>query len=134
MEDSKIFQTDFTGREKDLAINLNQEGEELFTQGDTEGALKRFHSAIQACPNFSFPHNNLGVVYWQKGEIPRALGHFAKALEMNPNDRQTTLNCGEVFRSLGKIEDTLEIYASYLKRNPGDGIVLSAFEKLQNTS
>ncbi|MBW2557920.1 MAG: polysaccharide pyruvyl transferase family protein [Deltaproteobacteria bacterium] len=101
-------------------IHENQQGEDLFNKGDTDGALNVFTKAIEINPNFATAYNNLGVLYWQAGEVQKAVEHFARALEIDPNDRDTILNCGDLFKSLGKYEDARNIYSSYLCQNPDD--------------
>ena len=111
---------------------LNQQGEDLFTEGDLDGALNAFTKAIEINPNFATAHNNLGVFYWQSGETQKAVDHFAKAMEIDPNDRDTILNCGELFKSLEKIENAKNIYSSYLRKNPNDEEIVRALADLQD--
>ena len=115
-------------------ITLNKQGEDLFTKGDTEGALTAFTKVIDINPNFATAHNNLGVLYLQFGEAQKAVEHFVKAMEIDPNDRATIINCGDVFKSLGQVDSAKNLYSSYLQRNPDDEEMremLSALEKGQ---
>jgi len=109
---------------------LNQQGEEKFTNGDIEGALDAFTKAIEVAPDFATPHNNLGVLYWQRGDVEKSLKLFVKAMEIDPDDRDTVLNCADASRSLGMLENAKEIYSSYLERNPNDEVIASTLENL----
>jgi glycosyltransferase involved in cell wall biosynthesis len=108
------------------ARELNQQGEDLFSKDNIEGALNAFTRAIEINPNFATAHNNLGVLYLQTGEAQKAVDHFAKALEIDPDDRDTILNCGELFKSLEKFEDAKAIYSSYLQKSPNDEEITKA--------
>ena len=118
---------------EDKAKTLNQEGEELFSKGDTEGALNTFTRAVEMDPTLAAAHNNLGVLYWDMEEPYKALGHFMKALEVDPNDRDTILNCADIFKALDKPEDAKEIYWAYLKRNPGDERIIRDLNALEGS-
>ncbi len=102
------------------AFALNQEGEDLFMEGDLKGALNAFAKAIEIAPDFATAHNNLGVLCWQQGKVKEALVHFTKALKINPDEHDTILNCGNVLTSLGRDEAARKLYMSYLRANPDD--------------
>ena len=79
---------------------LNQQGEELFVKGDIEDAMNAFTRAIETHSDFALPHNNLGVLFWQKSQFKNAVKHFVKALEIDPHNRDTISNCNEALESL----------------------------------
>jgi len=79
---------------------LNQQGEDLFVKGDIEGALNAFTRAIETHSDFALPHNNLGVLFWQKSQFKNAVKHFVKALKIDPHNRDTISNCNEALESL----------------------------------
>ncbi|MHC4680535.1 MAG: glycosyltransferase [Planctomycetota bacterium] len=112
---------------------IHRQGEDLFAQGDLEGALNAFTKVVEMAPNFIVAHNNIGRLYLQKGQPTAALKHFTRALKINAHDRTTVLNCGHILAGHGRIEDARRLYLSYLQTNPQDQEILQALTALRET-
>jgi len=104
-------------------------GEDLFSQGDTRGALKAFRQAITLDPTNAEAHANLGAAAWQLGDQAAAIASFMTALGLNPSHRDTVLNLGEAYTALGLESKAAKIYAAYLK-NQADAEIQAAMDAL----
>lgn len=94
------------------------EGEELFAQGDIEGAIHAFTEAIRINPAYTDAYNNLGVVHWKSGDDRKALENFRKAVELKPDAPDAYLNLGELLISLEKASEARTIFKAYLENHP----------------
>lgn len=63
---------------------LNRKGESCFKAGQMEAAADWFLKAIDTCPDYAEPHNNLAVIYWQQNQPQKALDSLAWALRIDP--------------------------------------------------
>lgn len=96
------------------AASLNRRGEELFSEGDIEGASEAFRRAIRICPEYVTAYNNLGVLHVHTGDTQTALQYFQRSLSLDPADRDTVLNYGKVLAGLGRPEEAMKLFSSYL--------------------
>lgn len=109
---------------------LNEQGERLFGEGDFEGALDAFTSAVELAPGYATAYNNAGVACLQLGDAQKASGYFAKALNLDPDDRSVIINIGRLLASCEDVETAKKIYASYLERHPEDQEVCALMSAL----
>ncbi len=99
---------------------FNKMGEELFNNGDIDGAMNLFLKAAEMASGYATAYNNLGVVCLQKGDARNASEFFAKALNIDPNDRSVIVNCGRLLENFENTEDARKLYLSYLENHPED--------------
>ena len=111
------------------ARELNLKGEDLFSGGDIEGAMRLFAEAERKDPHYLLTYNNIGVIYWQKGESTTALRYFINVLKEDPNNREATLNCGILLKSMGEFEDAERLCSAYLRNHPDDREITAALQK-----
>ena len=62
--------------DSERAISLNQQGKDLYAQGDVQAALDAFTQALKADPGLTETHNNMGVLCWERGGISISGGCF----------------------------------------------------------
>jgi len=100
---------------------LNQQGEDLFTKGDLEGALDVFTKALDIVPNNAVTHNNLGVLYYNLGDKEKALNHYRRAAELQPENITFQKNLADFYYvEMGQVEEAMQIYVKVLNANPED--------------
>ncbi|MBT8351462.1 MAG: glycosyltransferase, partial [Deltaproteobacteria bacterium] len=100
---------------------LNQQGENLFSKGDLEGALDFFIKTLDIDPNSAIAHNNLGVLYYQQGSKEKAIEHYRKAAEFQPENITFQKNLADFYYvELGRVEEAMQIYIKVLNANPED--------------
>ncbi|HUW17755.1 MAG TPA: methyltransferase domain-containing protein [Sedimentisphaerales bacterium] len=133
-EGSPLLQDRSLENARNAARFFNADGEDLFNAGDADNAEAAFLHSVRLDPEFARPHNNLGVVYFQKSNHDLALKHFEKAMRLEPGNRLFVFNCGKLLKSLGMASETKDVYSDFLKIHPGDDEIrgllkgLNAFE------
>jgi tetratricopeptide (TPR) repeat protein len=78
------------------AVSLNISGDQLYQQGDIQGAVEEFHRALMLDPRNVNVHNSLGVCHGVMGEWDRALERFETALNIDPDEVMAIYNLGLV--------------------------------------
>jgi len=121
----------------DTAIQINQQGESYFQDGEMDQAISCFEKAISIDPGYAEAYNNLACAYMQGNDYPTALEYITKAYELDQNSQAIVLNTGSILAKLGSMDDALLVFRSYLDNNPGDAVVaekLNEIEQAQNHS
>ncbi|MCB9557229.1 MAG: tetratricopeptide repeat protein [Deltaproteobacteria bacterium] len=106
--------------DKARAVELNQQGEQLFSSGKLPGAIDRFMRAIELFPDYATPYNNLGVVVWRIGFVVGAYTYFQRALAIFPDHPGAALNLSDVLLQMGRTDDAVATLRNYCERNPED--------------
>jgi Flp pilus assembly protein TadD/LPS sulfotransferase NodH len=109
---------------KDTAAQLNEKGEAVFSEGDTNAAIEWFREAHEADPDNAEILNNLGVAYWEIGDSGKAVSCLVKALEQDHNNRDAVINGGKILAALGHNKEASALCASYLNQFPDDDEVI----------
>ncbi|MCG6892731.1 MAG: tetratricopeptide repeat protein [Desulfobacteraceae bacterium] len=78
------------------AVSLNISGDQLYQQGDMQGAVDEFHRALELDPRNVNVHNSLGVCHGVMGEWDRALERFETVLQIDPGEVMAIYNLGLV--------------------------------------
>ena len=84
---------------------------------DTD-TLWRF--ALEAEPDCSICHGNLGVYLGNKGYTALARQHFELTLKLRPDQAKAHHHLGYIFVATGDFPRAVEAYKTYLKRYPND--------------
>lgn len=63
-------------------VRLLEEARAFRRQGNTESAIKRLTSLVEAQPDYYLAHYNLGLAYVQQGEYENGIGSLQRALEI----------------------------------------------------
>lgn len=86
--------------------------------GNTSLAETKFQQIVKDYPNYSGPHNNLGIIYFHAGDVDKAKASFDKALELNPESVVSLNHLGIISRGEGEFEKAYEYYDRALKIDP----------------
>jgi len=86
--------------------------------GNTALAESSFRKLSVDYPQYSGPHNNLGIIYYQAGKIDEAKASFKRALELNPRSVVSLNYLGIISRKEGEFKKALEYYEQALQVNP----------------
>lgn len=82
----------------------------LEENGDTQGAMKCYTTAIEHCPKEPAPYNNIGVIYAKSGDVATAINYFKKAVEIEPNPDEPDVfaNLGFAYFQMGNKTEAME--------------------------
>ncbi|WP_455199252.1 tetratricopeptide repeat protein [Kaarinaea lacus] len=86
--------------------------------GNTALAETKFKKLAADYPQYSGPHNNLGIIYYHAGKLEEAKASFNKALELNPQSVVSLNHLGIISRGEGDFQKAHEYYQRALKINP----------------
>lgn len=86
--------------------------------GNNALAESRFQKLAMDYPQYSGPHNNLGIIYYHAGKIEKARASFNKALELNPQSVVSLNHLGIISRGEGEFDKAQEYYERALQVNP----------------
>ncbi len=109
------------------AVSLNISGDNLYQQGDIDGAVREYKTAIKLDPSDINIHNSLGVCYGILGDYAKALKEFNQALKLDPDEVMVLYNIGLVNMLTGKPEKALEYFLE-ADRKKADDIFEVAFQ------
>lgn len=86
-----------------LSINADR----LYQQGNVEGAISEYKTALLLSPSNPNLHNSLGVCFAALGGLQSALEEFRTASRIDPTEVMPVYNTGLVFRMMGRKETAL---------------------------
>jgi Flp pilus assembly protein TadD len=86
--------------------------------GRTEEAQIGFLQVVQADPELSGPHVNLGAIYLASNKLPEALKELEKATQINPKQATAFNLLGVTYRQLGQFEKARAAYESAISSDP----------------
>jgi Flp pilus assembly protein TadD len=92
------------------AVSLNINGDKLYQEGDIDGAIEEFETALLIAPDNANVQNSLGVCYGEKKEFEKALAFFETLMQLDPKDIMAVYNAGMVSLKMGKKEQALEFF------------------------
>ena len=67
-------------------LALEQESEQLKTDGKFDEAIAKLHEALEIDPNFARGHLALSVLFHKTENYEKSCEHAEKAVELEPND------------------------------------------------
>ncbi len=76
----------------DEAASLFAQGNQRYTQGDYEGAIRAYESILERGFESWQVYYNLGNAYYKRGEIGKAILNFERARRLNPRDEDIRHN------------------------------------------
>ena len=109
------------------AVSLNISGDNLYQNGDIDGAIAEFKTALLLNPSDVNIRNSLGVCYGVLGDYKKALKEFQEALRLDPNELMAVYNIGLLNMLNGKIHDALKYFLD-ADRKKDDDIFEVAFQ------
>lgn len=86
--------------------------------GNAERAEKLFKRLTIAYPEFSGPHNNLGILYYGDGKVSEAIAAFEDALKINPDSVVSLNYLGIISRGKGDFKQAQSFYENALQVDP----------------
>ncbi len=90
------------------AVSLNISGDKLYQDGDIEGAIKEFKTALLFDPDNVNVHNSLGVCYGVLEDFPKAIREFKECIRLLPKEVMPLYNAGLIYQLTGKKEKALK--------------------------
>jgi tetratricopeptide (TPR) repeat protein len=90
------------------AVSLNISGDQLYDQGDIEGAAQEFKTALKLDPSNVNVHNSLGVCYSVMGDLEKGLHEFKTAITLDPAEVMAVYNAGLTSTLMDKKAQALE--------------------------
>ncbi len=83
--------------------------------GNTSKAEKQFKKLASDYPQFSGPHNSLGIIYYRNGQIDEAKTAFENALKINPDSVVSLNYLGIISRNEGEFKRAQSFYEKALR-------------------
>lgn len=98
-------------------LDLYQQGNEHYDQGEFDKAIESYQSIIQAGLNNSKVYYNLGNAYFRNGELGNAILSYRRAERLDPRDEDIKANIEYVkLYTLDKIQqENIHIFSTILK-------------------
>ncbi len=98
------------------------EGNQLYAQGDFEGALKKYLEAQTLAPNAPELHFNIGDVHFGKGKYDEASSEFRRVLQKGDRKLLQPLayNLATAAMKQGKFDQAVDLYKTAIKLDPKD--------------
>jgi Tfp pilus assembly protein PilF len=91
----------------------------LLDAGDDKEAIALLEPIVDASPNVSAPHINLGIAYTRTGQIDKAEAQYKKALELVPGHPVACNAYGLLCRQAGRFDEARALYEQALASCPG---------------
>ena len=90
------------------AVSLNISGDKLYQNGDIEGAIKEFKTALLFDPDNVNVHNSLGVSCGVLEDFSKAIREFKECIRLSPKEVMPLYNAGLIYQLTGKKEKALK--------------------------
>jgi len=101
-----------------MADSRIKEGEELFTQGDREGAARKFTEVLETNPGQVEALNNLACIFAAQGEEKKAEEHLLKAYGIDANYPPVLENLAELYKGSGDRSSELAFRIKAVEAEP----------------
>jgi hypothetical protein len=107
------------GRDFATALDWFERGCQNDSRPETlEEAIRAYRCALDADPEFSDAHCNLGTVYYNRGERNRARECYEEALKHDPEHVEANFNLGNLLEEAGQREAALSRYKLAMRADP----------------
>jgi tetratricopeptide (TPR) repeat protein/DNA-binding winged helix-turn-helix (wHTH) protein len=109
------------GAARNLRMELYYRGTIELNNGDAQGALAHFRSAMQHMPTASgidSYEDCLANAYLELGMIPEAIGEYQRILKLNPNYPLAYFHLGQAFQKQHRWPEAVTAFRHFLKANP----------------
>jgi len=91
----------------------------LLGQGNLQEGTALLESVIEAAPELSTPHIDLGIAWHRNGDLDAAERHLKSALEINPSHPIALNELGIVYRKTARFSEARQSYEAALAVYPG---------------
>jgi tetratricopeptide (TPR) repeat protein len=92
------------------AVSLNISGDRLYQEGDIDGAVREFRTALKLDAENVNVLNSLGVCYGVQGAYKKALRSFESVISLDPDHMMAYYNAGYVCTLMDRNETALEYF------------------------
>lgn len=92
------------------AVSLNISGDTRYQNGDIDGAIEEFKTALLLDPSDVNVHNSLGVCYGILSDYDNALKEFQEAVRLDPNEVMALYNLGLINMLTENTEKALQYF------------------------
>src|SRR6266487_3796297 len=106
-------------------LTLMNEGNELISQGDTQGAIQKYRAAMKINPEDEEVYFNLAFAFARQGNTNEAMRHYTEALRIFPDYAEAHNNLGNLLVGLRRHTEALEHFSAALKVNPESSSALN---------
>ncbi len=110
----------------------NQRGRQLFDDGDLEGAIREFQSAVSLEPRNASFHCNLAIAYDENGQDDEALAEYERTLQLDPNDLTALLSLGYMYNENDQPDKAEEVWNRILEVAPHSAEAQEVQENLRH--
>ncbi len=100
------------------AISTYNSAVKLHLSGHLSEAIEEYQAALEANPELSQAHCNLGLIYNQQHEYAKAIQEFRKALAIDPKDAITYNGIGAAFRAQNDKEAAIKNWKTAISLDP----------------
>ncbi|HWN44988.1 MAG TPA: tetratricopeptide repeat protein, partial [Thermoanaerobaculia bacterium] len=121
-------------RQETAAFEAVLAADELFSQGDNEGALRRYQEAMALDPQLSIAYVGRARVLEEQYKDELALADYAKALELNPASLEAFIGRAEIFSRRGDEKRAIQTLEEAFKFWPRERQVLLGLAALSADS
>ena len=109
---------------RNKAVELNQEGVELYFKGKRRKALGKIKQALAHDPQNTEILYNLSGFYLAEGNAKGAVPVIDHALRSNPGDDRYLRRLAESYVALDRISSAIKVYEQIIDQQPENGEVL----------
>lgn len=85
-----------------------REGLKLISSGSLDGALGKFHQALEEDPDFYIGHLGLAQVLDRQGKVDDAILHAREAIRIAPEEPLAHTSLSRLYQQKGMIEEAEE--------------------------
>jgi len=110
----EAFRMSLMERPGEAAVHFHL-AEALYRLGNVEGALERYHAAVEADHNFIEAWTQLGCLYAEKQESNSAIDSLRIALGIHPDYPDAHWHLANVLHQLGRDDDARTHWQAYLR-------------------
>jgi tetratricopeptide (TPR) repeat protein len=86
--------------------------------GMQDFAIEYYKEAIQLDPKFSWPHNNLGIIYDDQDKYTEAEAEYKEAIRLDPKFAHPHIGLGSLYRHQGKHAEAEAEYKEAIRLDP----------------
>ncbi len=116
-----LIHAEFFGNDSAVSfdsVSMNICGDNLYQQGDIDGAVKEFKRALTLDPENVNIHISLGVCFGDMEKHTEALEEFETAIKQDPHDVMAPYNAGLIFVLKKDFEKSMEYFKAAEKISP----------------
>jgi tetratricopeptide (TPR) repeat protein len=99
-----------TTTSQNTEMQIIEEGNQKYLQGDDRGAKAAYETAIILNPSNPLPYYNLGNIWYKGGNYNKALGYYERAIQHDSFDARAYYRKGMTLECLGRSSEANKVY------------------------